>query len=53
MFGWILLGSFNFDNDEKGEIKETVAGGKSTSLINTFIDGNKKENLSFHEFITR
>ncbi|PKC09802.1 hypothetical protein RhiirA5_415204 [Rhizophagus irregularis] len=49
MFGWILLGSFNFDNDEKGEIKEKVAGGKSTSLINTFIDEIKEDKLSFHE----
>jgi hypothetical protein len=28
MFEWILLDNFNFGNDEKGEIKETVAGGK-------------------------
>jgi TPR repeat protein len=49
----VLLDCFNLDNDEKGEIKETV-GGKSTSLINTFVDGMSEEDkLSFHEFVAQ
>ncbi|CAB4382076.1 unnamed protein product [Rhizophagus irregularis] len=46
-----VLDCFDLDNDEKGEIREK-AGGKSTSLVNTFIDGMSEfEKLSFHEFI--
>ncbi|CAB4415752.1 unnamed protein product [Rhizophagus irregularis] len=46
-----VLDCFDLDNDEKGEIKEK-AGGKSTSLVNTFVDGMSEfEKLSFHEFI--
>ncbi|RGB34459.1 kinase-like domain-containing protein [Rhizophagus diaphanus] len=50
MFG-AMLDCFDIDNDEKGEIKEK-AGGKSTSLVNTFIDGmSDVEKAEFHEFI--
>ncbi|CAB4415713.1 unnamed protein product [Rhizophagus irregularis] len=46
------LDCFNIDNDEKGEIKEKI-GGKSTSLINAFIDEMSEgfNQLSFHEFV--
>ncbi|EXX60336.1 uncharacterized protein OCT59_011511 [Rhizophagus irregularis] len=49
----ILLDCFDVDTEEKDEMKETF-GGKSTSLINIFIDGmSEEEKLSVHEFVAK
>jgi TPR repeat protein len=49
----ILLDCFDVDTEEKDEMKETF-GGKSTSLINVFIDGmSEEEKLSVHEFVAK
>ncbi|CAB5392130.1 unnamed protein product [Rhizophagus irregularis] len=44
---------FDVDTEEKDEMKETF-GGKSTSLINIFVDGmSEEEKLSVHEFVAK
>ncbi|CAB4381898.1 unnamed protein product [Rhizophagus irregularis] len=49
----ILLDCFDVDTEEKDEMKETFQG-KSTSLINIFIDGmSEEEKLSVHEFVAK
>jgi TPR repeat protein len=53
-FGIVLDCIDEFDSEEKkDEIKETL-GGKTTNLINTFIDGmDEEEKLKFHEFVAK
>ncbi|GBC46763.2 kinase-like domain-containing protein [Rhizophagus irregularis DAOM 181602=DAOM 197198] len=50
MFGWIILILIMM---KKVKLKKRLLEEKSTSLINTFINGIKEDKISFHEFITR